>query len=570
MRIFGRLVCGAACLAFLGACATTGDASAGGAGGGGGVAGSSGTGGAGAGASARLTVEGPSTVALMSSQQAAITVRYVSEDDSPRPQASVNFTLVGSAKDSGLSQLTATTDAEGRATTTLLAGLQTASFQVRISAAGAQPVVVDAAVSDHGFGNLRVPAPYSGRRLVTQRRVAIFAGKTCEELDQTPGPDRLSNLTGSEAEARFIGLPAATSYAVLAVGFGAPAIALAQGCIDDITIEADLEVSASVQLSDLNLNPWGDYRVDAVLDTDEVALELAARVRDHAMSSAPGTTTTTAQRLLDALNDTLRLDSAASAQVAAADALALLRDPGTALVDLQAALDVAERGPMAAQAWLADQVDQELGTTTLSLDVLLDEGAGEPNIEWALLQAQTPSTLVQGGVINYVVEVPVSVAAIPAFAWSRDEMLAGGEMPSVFGALAVEVTDAAIDNTSASGRAEARSLLGCGELLAWVQQHTEVGDACDVACVEAACDLVLSTWLAGVQASLLAVDASRSVVSFSATFDLVDTSANAEVDVLRTAVLDAVWAADPLDEQDTPLAITGRASGSRLATTVSD
>lgn len=570
MHNVGRLICGAACLAFLGACTTAGAAGAGGTAGAGGAAGASGTGGAGVGASARLMVVGASTVALMSREQAAITVLYVNEDDSARPRATVSFTLVGSAKDSGLSALTATTDDSGRATTTLLAGSQTASFQVRISAAGAQPVAIDAAVSDHGFGNLRVPAPYSGRRLVTQRRVALFAGKTCEELDDTPGPDRLANLVGSEDEARFIGLPAATSYAVLAVGFGVPAIALAQGCIDDITIEADLEVSASVQLSDLSLSPWGDYRLEAVLDTADVASELAAHVRDHVMSNAPGTTVTAAQRLFDALNDTLRLDATASAQIAAADALSLLRDPGSAQVDLQATLDAAERGPMAAQAWLADQVAQELGATTLSLDVLLDEGAGEPNIEWTLLQAQTPSTLVQDGVITYLVEEPVSVAAIPAFAWSRDEMLADGEMPSVFGALAVEVTDAAVDNTSASGRAEARSLLGCGELSAWVQQHAEVGDACDVACVEAACDLVVSTWLASVQAALLAVDASRSVVSFGATFDLVDTSANAEVDTLRTAVFDAVWVADPLDQLATSLSITGRANGSRLVVTVSD
>lgn len=513
-------------------------------------------------------IESEPAVMLMPADEVEIVVRYVDENSAPIDNAAVSFTLIGNAQDSGLSRLTTTTDGAGHATTRLIAGVRAASFQVRVSASGAQPVVVDAAVSDRGFGNLRVTAAYAGKRLVTQRRVLLFAGKSCAEVVSASSPDRQSNLTAVSDEARFIGLPAETRYAVLALGAGAPAIVLAQGCVDDVAIAADSEASVSVALLDFDLSPWGDYTLNVELDTHVVAQELSDHVRNHAMPNAPGVTMTPAQRLLSALEETLRLDPEALPQLAAADALRELRDMGDADAELQAEIEDAQNGPAETQAWLADRLMDELDTVTLTFDLRIEDGPSEPSIAWTLRKAATPSLLAQGGLIEHVIVEPSASMASPDFLWSRDEMTATGGAPAVFGALSVEVIDALIDGGGSlddTGRQDARNLLGCTQLVAWVQQQPLVQSACDDACVNTACDRTLSALLSSLQTSLVALDVTRSVMTVGATFDLLDTNADADVDELATDACMATWQADPTDVNAVDSYMTGTATGVRVA-----
>lgn len=528
-------------------------------GGSGGASGFAGAGafGGGAGSSTSLVVETAPAIAMLPTEQAEIVVRYLDDNGAPIGNADVSFTLVGSAQDSGLSRVMATTDGAGHATTTVLAGTSAASFQVRATAPGASPVAVDVAVSDRGFGNLRVTAPYAGLRPVTQRRVALFAGWTCDQLGGGASPDRQSNLAAHTDDAHFIGLPAETSYAVVAVGFGEPATALTQGCVDAVVITADVEVSVEVTFQDFDLSPWGDYDLTASLETSSVASDLVEHVRAHAMSGQPGSQTSPAQTLLAALDAVLRADPTVQARVTAASVLTQLREQGAADSDLQAAMDTELVGPAKAQEWVADQLVATLAAVELDLGVSVVEGADEPSIAWTLRRVTAMSGAELGGGIQHVVVDPTPIVTAPSFLWSRDQMTATAALPSVFGALAAKVIEGAMER---AGRVSARDHLGCAELHAWVTGQDAIVSACDATCVNQACDEVLDAWLADLSTSLVGLDQSRSVVSLGGTFDLHDNSADTVVDVFETAMLSATWEADPSAMDATGSYMTGTAS----------
>ncbi len=555
------LLCLLACSA---ACSPASEEGGGGFGGGG-FGGSGGSGGVAI--SARLVVESATSVTLIPSDEVTIVVRYLDDSQAPIANAPISFTLVGRAQDSGLSQLTSTTDNQGRATTHLIAGAQNASFQVRVSAADALPVVIDAAVSDRGFGNLRAFAPYAGRRGVTQRRVALFAGRTCAEIESGAAPDRQSNLTSLSDDARFIGLPAATRYAVLAVGFGAPAVALAQGCEDEVEVKADQEVAVDVTMADLDLVPWGDYTVEVSVATGNFAMSVSDQVRTHAMADPPGVTTSPAQRLLTALDEALRADPTAVAQLAAADLLQQLRDPGGADTDLQAALDAAAVGPSRTLAWISDRMGGELQTINFVFDVQLALENEAQTASWTLRRATAMSNVVDSGAIEHVIAEPTASIVEPTFDWPQDRMETGVGAPAVFGALSVELIDAVMDDADGAGWSEARQWLGCSVLETWVQEHSAIADACDTACVSSACDRLLSTLVSSLQSSLVAMDTLRPVTTLDGIFNLVDENADGVVDVLDAPESVVSWPPDPADTASMGDSFHGTARGEVVVVT---
>jgi len=560
------VVIGLLCLVGGYACASASDA-AGGAGGasGAGAGGFGGAGGSGGDAArAMLVLETEPSVGLMPSMQAEIVVRYVDSHEAPIANADVSFTLIGGTHDSGLSRLVTATDGAGHASTELIAGLEAASFQVRVSAADAEPIVIDVAISDRGFGNLRVAAPYDGVRLVTHRRVTLFAAETCAALDPLLTPDRQSTLTSPSEEARFIGLPAETRYALVAVAFGAQDNALAQGCLDDVAVVADSELQVSVTLQDVDLRPWGQYDLAVALNTSDVVVKLAESVRTQPLPSGQMTTLTSAEFLFDTLDQCLRADLTALPQIAAADALAQLRASAGADAELQTALDTNAQGPAAAQSWIADQVSAELAVVDFQFDMRIAPGMPEPTAAWTLHRVSTDSALEATGVIEHVVAQPIESVGTLSFVWSRDRMTVVGDVQSAFGALTVETIDAAIDGSGGTGRTHVLELLGCPTLAAWVETHPTIMSGCDATCVTSACAVGLSTMLSGLQTTLMTVDSSRPVISIGATFDMRDSVGDGDVDALDCPMLTATWQPDSTVLNATGTYMTGTATAARV------
>ena len=100
---------------------------------------------------------------------------------------------------------------------------------------------------------------------------------------------------------------------------------------------------------------------------------------------------------------------------------------------------------------------------------------------------------------------------------------------------------------------------------AWVQQKVALSSVCDAMCVESACDRVLSSFVAGLQAALLARDTARPVVGLDGVFIMTDVDADACVDTLQAPACTATWAADPAMPEEADASMSGSAAATFVA-----
>ena len=177
-------------------------------------------------------------VRLGFSTPSEIQVRLEDQDGSALPDSVVRFALVGRSQDAGLAQAEVITDVDGVAKNTLTASAISASFDVRISAPGAYEQLVSVAVSDAGFGTLRVQAPYVGARTMMQRKVFAQANMDCQRAMPMSG-DPVATIGPKESLAEFLVLPAGASYAVLALAEGKDGVVVARGCVDGVRVNPE-------------------------------------------------------------------------------------------------------------------------------------------------------------------------------------------------------------------------------------------------------------------------------------------------------------------------------------------
>jgi hypothetical protein len=286
-------------------------------------------------------------------EQTEIHVLLRDERGDPAVDERVSFGLRGRSQDASLSALDAVTDDEGEARVTLTAGDMAATFDVRVSAAGALDRHIGVAVSDSGFGSLHVDAPYDGRRDARERVVVVQADTSCDDHERS-ARDPSFTLLGDQERAEFLALPAATRYAVAGLAQGPTGVPLAWACVDGVEIDADRTTVVELSWSDGELTPAQRMTLDLELAAREPASWLRAALvraaKDAVRLDAEGGSIgnhAEAHFLLDSLDATLR-DDASDVDLADAILTARAVAGGALESSLQSTLVVHDAGPFAA------------------------------------------------------------------------------------------------------------------------------------------------------------------------------------------------------------------------------
>lgn len=245
-------------------------------------------------------------------------------DGVPAAGVLVRLALEGDAHDASLMTVSGPSGADGWLRTTLRASSIPATFRVRASATGATAVFLPVGVSATGFGNVQVAVEDLSATGPARVRVEAYGAVSCADSAVAEGRyGRAITLLDGETGARFLGLPATTSYAIVARATNLDGDELAFGCVDGVAVESDAEALVTVRLGARVQVIAGAYdaafRVGAA---DVGALLDAARAATLALQLPSGD----APYLLDALeaylqseNETVALASLRSARTSGLD-----------------------------------------------------------------------------------------------------------------------------------------------------------------------------------------------------------------------------------------------------------
>jgi hypothetical protein len=503
-------------------------------------------------------------VKLRFEQQAGIQVLLRDDQGDPAVAERVSFGLRGRSQDASLSMLDAVTDDEGQARVMLTAGDMAATFEVRVSAAGALDRHIGVAVSDSGFGSLRVDAPYAGRRDVRDRVIVVQADTTCEDHERSAG-DPSFTLLGEQERAEFLALPAATRYAVAGFGQGPTGVALSQACVDGVEIDADRTTAVELTWSDDELSPARQMTLELELE----AREPASWLRSALVGAARGAVTrdadgepiaddAEARFLLDTLDATLRDDME---NVELADAILSARSlAGGALESsLQSSLVVHDAGPLTTVDALAEHVVEALDRIGVVATVGIDE---QEDDEYAL-SVWTMQVLARDDESRELASLPLSLALPLASGHARrvpDQDVLEADLLSLriwLGALAAKVLRQAVEIDPEDDAEAPAAVLGCETLEDWLQARAiEGSEACDEACFADVCERAMVRLLAAAEPALVAVDEDRSELRLAGKLVLEDGDGDLLADEIEATELSGEWRADS-DGDSGGAAVTG-------------
>lgn len=510
---------------------------------------------------AELELLGDTQHRLRFGEEAAVDVRYTMPDGTPIEGGVVSFALVGTASGSSLQALDVVTDDSGMARNVLLAGDQAGSFQVRVAADGADPLFVDVAVSDQGFGALMVMANYVGSRFVERRTVVAQAEISCAEAARRPG-DPMQTLT-ELGPARFVALPAGRTYAISVFAEGPDALPMASGCTDGVLVSADREQSVTVTFTDEPLSFDGRYQTHFALNSAEPARVLADTIRqagtllvESDADGNPAPLNAEARLLLDVLDRTLRSEQYAAEvdHLALADALAAERLTPTLVPtleeNLQARLDAGGLGALIALETLAAASEASLATTRLDSVLVLALDGAVLTADWE------PSTLTALPIGTAPTAPALDLSSAGAVVMSTKLMLASDRVAVTSASLPLGWGSLGAQSLGVGAGADAGLLtelheeLGCAELGALLESVVWAAGRCDAACIDMVCARSLGTLVAGAEGALLALDSTRPLTVLGGELIMSDRDGDLWAESL-SGQLDGSWqdspsAGDPL------------------------
>jgi hypothetical protein len=511
-------------------------------------------------------------------EESVIMVRATDMNDDPVPDLRLSFALIGVPEDAGLDKLDATTDERGIARNTLITGVMSATFALRISTPGAEDATVFAAVSGAGYGALIVRLPYEGRRQVARRLAFALPFVKCEEGDNTLGVQPGEVDPGTD-EAIVPRLPAGVDYAVMAIAEGESGTVLAKGCTDGVRVGADTETTVEVGLADEPFKPAGQFNVKAELDMKAPARTLAraleAAARAHVESDAdgdPDEQDVEARFLLDCLEDTLG-DAPYADQADAMELAAALDMRRTETMDpslessLQDVLDLNETGPLVAIERIAAGAQDSLDAMQLFSAITLDASQRDEPVVWQARRIQA-RPIVTGGNPPSIDLARLRVAAdTDAEFIVEDDLLSLSSVSfrAELGALAAEVMGRVTSSIS-EGDAEQPDPFGCMALGTWWQAldpELPMADACDADCLRAVCDRSIARITEAAEAALLEIDDERPALVLHADLALHDDDGDLIADSMESDEMSGEWLSGP-GSKDDPV------SGSALATAITD
>jgi hypothetical protein len=418
----------------------------------------------------------------------------------PPGEHAITFLLLGDSFDASLDRDGALSHPDGSASVTLQAPSKAASFRVRAAVGDGAAAEVEVRVTELGDGAVRVVPRYEGARSLEGWTAIVVPRARCADLSPyaEDAPDAALVVSGPDDDLVVDGVPVGPRLAVLArssrkVG----------GCAEAVLERADQTKEVEVAVLDRPIQ-LGEADLEVELGLDGTAgpatplLERAAlRIADATFPEAG----VPASILLDAM--TGRLDDGPAA------ALATAREAG---LDEALAADLATRGAAPREALLAllePATTAPVGATSARL---VSASAGAANALFSVETVFGVSAARAGAPIDHLVSFGATAG---------DVVLVGGVVfffPSrLVGARAEHAIAARAPGATAAG--ELAAAIDCAAVA------TVVGplDACDAACVEAACAGALDAlWSSGLDASAAASDLGALSFAVSGTGEVAD------------------------------------------------
>jgi hypothetical protein len=512
---------------------------------------------------ATLSISGETRLRLVPGETVELTVR-LTDDGVALGGLPVVFDLVGQTKDSALSQLAATTDSQGFATTTLHAGQRIAAFEARAKTPGAGEVSYDVAVSGAGFGTLNVLVQYEGERSVERRFARAYPEATCVDLNAKADDPAIALVPGAES-ARLIALPAGATYAVQAFAKGKGDAVIASGCLDGVMVIADAATDVMVALFDQTLAPAEALSIQLELRAITSASAIGSTLRAAAETLVQQTELgnvmygTEGSFWLDALDGALRDANGDASQLALAEALAEARTAAPSDgpdAELSRLLNIHDEGVLVATDTLADDVRDPMRDLTLEGTLTIDMETGSAAVAFSRITCGPVVDDDQALAIDLSATTPNEASITPVM--DVDALLLSGvRFEPRFGALAAKALRRILSN-DVHGEA-LTELAGCGSLEAWLEDQSVVdASACDGACVEAACAVGMERLQQAGQDALLATDEARPIAELSMTLALRDADGDLVAEEMVSDTLTGEW--KPAPDATLGDSLTGSAS----------
>jgi hypothetical protein len=349
----------------------------------------------------------------------------------------------------------------------------------------------------------------------------------------------------------FASLPVSATYALRAEGLSESGEVLATACVDGMEVRPDETTTIVAPLTDLPLLFEGEYELGIAMRAPLAAERAATHVSAAALSASVDVGGD-GSLLLDALAEEL----AALGATAASDSLASERAAGLdALMDSR--LVAASAGASISAAALDRELLAALAEVGLEATLRWSARAAQVEVVGASVRGErSPSLSIPAAVLGASREPTILLRYEEGEQVFLDQL----SLSATLGALSLAALDArAVElellapGESGGGRAIVRSQIGCGELLALVEERSELSSACDEACVESACGRAVSQLWVAAETSLLELDGERSQVDLGGELSGYDEVGDLRIDRFDGSGLSGTWSGflstdmDPLD-----------------------
>jgi hypothetical protein len=180
------------------------------------------------------------------------TIHEVTVITTPPKNYEVGFVLLGDTLNASLDRSTAVANADGRASVQLRAPDDPTTFRVRASLKEGPSAELDVAVSDEGFGSIRVMPIYQGKREVVEWTASMVARTTCSAIaDTLPGepPGAMKAIAPGDDTPILMNVPVGPNLAItLRAGH------YIKGCADKADLAAGKQMDVKVTVTDVPLD----------------------------------------------------------------------------------------------------------------------------------------------------------------------------------------------------------------------------------------------------------------------------------------------------------------------------
>jgi hypothetical protein len=407
----------------------------------------------------------------------------------PLPGSSlIRFALLGDSLDAFLDQTLVDSGSNGVAKVALHASNQPTTFRLRASLLDADGLPgpsaeLGVAVSDQGFGTVRVLPQYTGKRAINGWTASVIARTTCAAIASAfPGePDGALVVSTPQDEPVLVSGAPVGPVLVVAVRSGE----YAWGCTETAELKPNTTLDVKVTVVDKPIN-LGSTNLDLTLAFEPSPTEYQALLKDATELLGEAFTPTGAKEstlLLDAMAKLAVNGAAFNAQRAAGswDTVTALHLSalGASLRDriaAYAALGVPLGAPQITANLKAEAGQPSSAIIAVTTFAGIDAGAaGIPPANPFLWTAEPDDSLILNGAVPWQ---PSRFIGAAAFTAAKKEVQTAAEMPDALAAIA--------DCNGLSGKLSGLS-------------------ACGPTCMEALChDALAQRWAGALQASATA------------------------------------------------------------------